>query len=457
MAKLLEEVREETTTLLSELIKIDTTNPPGNETAAAKFLAKYLENEGLKCEIIESAPGRGNMITRIKGEGKSPSLLLLSHLDVVPANPKEWSVPPFSGLVKDGFVWGRGSVDCKSLVAIEAVVMKLLKREGFIPKGDVIFAATADEEIGEKDGIGYGVGWLVKNYPEKIKTDYVINEGGGFSIPVDGKHVFTVQTAEKGVIWLKIKAKGRPGHGSIPSAADNAVLRMAKVAETLGTYRSNVRVVPTVKQMIEGLARERGLMWQAASKLLTNPESADSILDRLAKDEPTTAEFLRSMLRNTIAPTIIRGGVKENIIPSECEAVFDCRVLPGETVDSFLEEIKSVLSNAGVELEKLEFEFIQAGEASESPIETPLYEILREVVRSIEPNADVVPYMTTGGTDSSFLRELGCVCYGFAPMKTDMSLSEFLKLAHGIDERISIDNLVFGVSVLYEVVKRFMQ
>ncbi len=450
---LLEDIRDEITQLLSELIKIDTTNPPGNETSAAKFLAKYLEDEGLKCEVVESAPGRGSVITRIRGKGNGSSLLLLSHLDVVPANPREWSVPPFSGLVKDGFVWGRGSLDCKSLVAIEAVVMKLLKKEGFIPKGDVIFAATADEEKGGK----YGVGWLVKNYPEKIRADYVINEGGGFSIPVDGKQIFTVQTAEKGVMWLKIKAKGRPGHGSIPGAADNAVLRMAKVAEILGSYRSKVRVVPAVKQMIEGLARERGIMWRAFSKLLINPKLADSVLDRIAKDEPATAEFLRAMLRNTIAPTIIRGGVKENIIPSECEAVFDCRILPGETKDSLLKEVKNVLSNEGVDLKKLEFEFIQADEPSESPIETPLYEILREVIRSFEPNADVVPFMMTGGTDSRFLRRLGCVCYGFAPMKTDMPLSEFLRMAHGIDERISIDNLVFGASVLYETVKRFMQ
>jgi len=216
-------------------------------------------------------------------------------------------------------------------------------------------------------------------------------------------------------------------------------------------------VVPAVKQMIEGLARRRGIMWRAFSKLLINPKLADSVLDRIAKDEPAMAEFLRAMLRNTIAPTIIRGGVKENIIPSECEAVFDCRILPGETKDSLLEEVKNVLSNEGVDLEKLEFEFIQADEPSESPIETPLYEILREVVRSFEPNADIVPFMMTGGTDSRFLRRLGCVCYGFAPMKTDMPLSEFLKMAHGIDERISIDNLVFGASVLYETVKRFMQ
>jgi len=449
--KLLKEVKDEVTELLSELIKIDTTNPPGNETAAAKFLAEYLEKEDLKCEVMESAPRRGNLITRIKGEGKGSSLLLLSHLDVVPALAKEWSVPPFSGIVKDNFVWGRGSLDCKSLVAIEVTVMKLLKREKIKPRGDIIFAATADEEKGGN----CGVGWLVKNYPEKVKADFVINEGGGFSIPIDGKHVFTVQTAEKGVMWLKIKTKGKPGHGSIPGAADNAVLRMARVAEAVGTYRSKIRVVPTVKQMIKGLAKERGTVWQLLSRLLTSPRFADKVLDGMAKDNLAMAEFLRAMLRNTMAPTMISGGIKENIIPSECEAVFDCRVLPGENKDSLLTEIKKVLSDVKIELEKLEFEFIQADDPSESPIETLLYSTIQKVLQKFEPNSYIVPFMMTGGTDSRFLRRIGCVCYGFAPMKTDMPLSDFLKMAHGIDERISIDNLIFGASVLYQLVKEF--
>ncbi|MEM3628360.1 MAG: M20/M25/M40 family metallo-hydrolase, partial [Candidatus Bathyarchaeia archaeon] len=206
--RLLKEIEEEVTTLLSDLIKINTTNPPGNETKAAKFLAETLERDGFKCEILESAPGRGNVITRLKGTGEKPSLLLLSHLDVVAANPKEWSVDPFSGLVKDGFVWGRGAMDMKSMTAMEVMVMKLLKRNGVRLKGDVILAATADEEKGGE----YGAGWLVQKYPEKVRADYVINEGGGQAIPVDGKNIFTIQTAEKGILWFKVKAKGRPGH-----------------------------------------------------------------------------------------------------------------------------------------------------------------------------------------------------------------------------------------------------
>lgn len=447
-AKLFHDVEEEATTFLSDLIRINTTNPPGNETAAAKFLATTLEAEGLKCEVLESSKGRGNVLTRIEGSDENPSLLLLSHLDVVPATPREWSIDPFSGSVKEGYVWGRGALDCKSLVAIEALVMKLLARNEVKLKGDVIFAATADEEMGG----GAGVGWLVENCLEKIRADYVINEGGGFSIPISGKHVFTVQTAEKGIVWMKIKAHGRPGHGSIPGVADNAVLRMAEVARRLGTHRSKIKVVPTVKQMITELSKERGAITRRLSSLMTNPLFADRILDRMAKKEKGMAEFFRAMMRTTIAPTMVHGGIKENIIPSECEGVFDCRILPGQTRETLLNEVKEVLKD----IEKLELEYIKADEPSESPFDTALYRQVEETLREFLPDCSAVPFMVTGGTDSRYLRSLGSVCYGFQPLKTDVSMDELLRMTHGIDERISVENLVFGTSVLYRLVERFM-
>ena len=451
-SKLLHDIEDEVTDLLRELIRFDTTNPPGNETVAAKYLAKTLGEEGFACEILESSHGRGSVITRLKGDGDKPSLLLLSHLDVVAADPKEWSVEPFSGLIKDGFVWGRGALDMKSITAIEVMVMKLLKRNDIQPKGDVILAATADEEAGGRAGVH----WLVHNYPEKIRADYVINEGGGFGLPINGGLMFTVQTAEKGVMWLKIRAKGRPGHGSIPGAADNAVLRMAEVAHRLGTHRSKIKLVPTVKAFIEGLAKARkgAVPSRLFSTLITNPLLADRILDRMAKDQSSMVEFIRAMLRATIAPTIIHGGLKTNIIPSKCEGTFDCRILPGQTKESLMVEIREVLKD--VDLEKLEFEFDKTDVPSESPIETPFYREIRNVLREFEPNCGVVPFMQTGGTDSRFLRELGCVCYGFGPMRVDLPVDEFLRMAHGIDERISVENLVFGTSVLYRLVEKFM-
>lgn len=449
-AMLLKEVEEEVTTLLSDLIHINTTNPPGNETEAAKYLAGTLAKEGFIYEVLESAPKRGNIITRIKGTGEKPSLLLLSHLDVVAANPKEWSVDPFSGLVKDGFVWGRGAMDMKSMTAMEVMAVKLLKRNNVKLKGDLILAATADEEKGGEEGVG----WLVRNHPEKVKADYVINEGGGQAIPVDGKNVFTIQTAEKGILWFKIKAKGEPGHGSVPSVADNAILRINKVVEKLGNYRAEIALVPTVKQFLSVMAEESELVKQALTLLLQNPASGDQILDMFAKNDKAMAEELRAMLRMTIAPTMIRGGVKENIIPSECEAVFDCRILPGQSTAETLNEIKGLVKD--YDLEKLKFEIIQANEPSESPTDTPLYKLIVEVLKEFEPKSSVAPTLLTGGTDSRFLRKTGTICYGFQPTLSDIPYGEIVKMIHGIDERISIQNLVFGTSVLYHVIERFL-
>jgi len=449
-ARFLKEIEEEVTALLSDLIKINTTNPPGNETQAAKYLAKTLENEGFQCEVLESSPGRGNIITRLKGTGEKPSLLLLSHLDVVAANPNEWSVDPFSGLVKDGFVWGRGAMDMKSMTAMEVMVMKLLKRNNVKLKGDVILAATADEERGGEAGAG----WLVRNHPEKVRAEYVINEGGGQAVPVDGKNVFTIQTAEKGILWFKVKAKGRPGHGSVPGAADNAILRMNRVVERLGNYLADMMLTPTVKRFLTVMAEENKEAKEALSLLLQNPAKGDEILDKLAQRDKAMAEELRAMLRMTIAPTIIHGGVKENIIPSECEAVFDCRILPGQTTAEALNCVKELLKDIG--LDKLEFEIIQANEPSESSMDTPLYRLMVETIKEFEPNCAVAPILLTGGTDSRFFRRLGAACYGFQPVLSDLPYGEILRMVHGIDERISIKNLVFGTSVLYNVVEKFM-
>ena len=448
--QLMKEVEDEVTQVLTELIRINTTNPPGNETAAAKYLSEHLRREGFTCELYESAPERGSVITRMKGTGEKPSLLLLSHLDVVAADPKEWSVDPFAGVVKDGFVWGRGALDMKGMTAIEMMVLKLLKRNHIKLKGDVIFAATADEEQGGLSGADY----LLRRYPNKIFAPYVLNEGGGLAISTRNGNVFTVQTAEKGILWFKVKAKGTPGHGSMPNVADNAIMRMNKVVSKLGNYRSKVLLVPTVKRFLEEIAREDATMQEPFRRLLANPELGDVILDELAKTSPQLAEEIRPRLRMTLTPTIIHGGVKENVIPSECETVFDCRILPGQESAQAIGLINRLL--AEVDPEKLLFESMQVQEPSESTAETPLYDAISEVLRELEPNSGVTPTLTTGGTDSRFFRRKGSVCYGFQPMHPEEASGAVVKREHGIDERISIENLVFGTSVLYETVKRFM-
>jgi acetylornithine deacetylase/succinyl-diaminopimelate desuccinylase-like protein len=448
--QLLKEVEEEVTNFLCELIRINTTNPPGNETKAAKCLAIHLRKEDFKCELYESAPERGNLITCLKGTGEKPSLLLLSHLDVVAADAKEWSVDPFGGVVKDGFVWGRGALDMKGMTAIEVMTMKLLKRNGVKLKGDVMLAATADEEKGGLAGADY----LLRNYPEKIRAAYVLNEGGGLAIPTQNRNLYTVQTAEKGILWFKVRAKGTPGHGSMPNTADNAIIRMNKVIEKLGNYRSQVLIVPTFKQFLIEIARENPILQQSFSRLFTNPELSDQILDDLAKFAPQLAEEIRPRIRMTLTPTMIHGGVKENVIPSECEAVFDCRILPGRTPAEALSMIENLLKD--VDSEKLEFESLQVQEPSESPDETPLFDVITSVLKEFEPNCGITPMLMTGGTDSRFFRRVGSVCYGFHPRRSDIPYGEMEKMVHGVDERISIENLVFGTSVLYETVKKFM-
>ncbi len=447
---ILNEIREQITTLLSNLIQIDTTNPPGNETAAARYLAQYLEKDGFTSEIIESGPGRGSIITRLKGTGQKPSVLLLSHLDVVAANPAEWTIDPFAGTVKDGYVYGRGAIDMKGMTAIEVMTLKLLKANNVPIKGDVVLAATADEERGGEEGAGY----LLRNHKEKFWCPYVLNEGGGTAFPQNGRNVYPIQTAEKGILWFKIKAKGTPGHGSTPNMADNAIVRMNKVIAKLGSYQPPTLYVPTLKEFISEVAKSNPEHQEILTRLLANPEQSDHILKELAKKDKALAEEIWPRTKTTISPTIIKGGVKENIIPSECEATFDCRVLPGQSVTETLDLIKSMLKDVGED--KLSYEIIQIHDGNESSTQTPLYDAITTVLRDVEPNCGITPTLTTGGTDSRFFRETGSICYGFHPVRPDEPNDEYEKRMHGIDERLTIENLVWGTSVFYETVKRFM-
>jgi acetylornithine deacetylase/succinyl-diaminopimelate desuccinylase-like protein len=444
------EIEQEISQFLSELIRIDTTNPPGNETKAAEFIANYLAKDDFKSEIIESAPGRGSLITRLKGTGEKPNLLLLSHLDVVAANPSEWSVNPFAGTIKDGYVYGRGAYDMKGMTAVEVFTLKLLKKNKRPLKGDIVLAATADEEKGGEEGAGY----LLRNHKEKLWCPYVLNEGGGLAIPQKKGNVYPVQTAEKGILWFRIKAKGTPGHGSTPNMADNAIARMNKVITQLGSYQPETVFIPTLKQYLSEIAKLNPDVEEPFAKLLKNPQQSDSILDELAKSDKALAEEIRPRTKTTISPTMISGGVKENIIPSECSAVFDCRVLPGQSVAETLVKIKDMLKDVGQE--KLSFEIIQMHDGNESATQTPLYQAITGVLKEFEPNCGVTPALTTGGTDSRFFRETGSVCYGFHPMRPDEPIDKLEARMHGIDERITIENLVFGTSIFYEAVRRFM-
>ena len=339
----------------------------------------------------------------------------------------------------------------KGLAAIELMTLKLLKRNNIRLKGSVILAATADEEMG---GIG-GADYLLKNYPRKIFAEYVINEGGGYSIPTHFHNVFTVNTAEKGLLWFKIRSKGRPGHGSLPEAGDNAIIRMNKVMDKLVAFQPKVKLVETTTQFLIELAKSDPSLQPYLSQILQNPDKSDIALAELEEIAPAVADEVRPRLKMSITPTIIRGGYKENVIPSECEAVFDCRVLPGQSTAGAMKLVKDLLFDVG--LDKLSFENIQVQEPTESPIATPLFSIIREVLEEVEPGCIVAPFLMAGGTDSRFFRRMGSVCYGFHPFRSETKLNERVtRREHGVDERISIANLMFGLDVLYETVKRFM-
>ena len=436
---------DEIAEFLSELIQVDTTNPPGNELEAAKLIGEKLAEYGLKYEILVSDRKRANIIASIKGEEEGPRFLLLSHLDVVPAKPNGWKYHPFSGLIKDGYVWGRGAIDDKGHVVVELFTLLALIENRVRFRGEVIFAATADEEKGGK----LGAGWLVDNYPDKVRADYVINEGGGLGIKIDGKTVFIVQTAEKGVYWFRLKVKGKPGHASIPASGENAIITMSKIIQRTEKNKPSIKVVKPVRVMIETLAKAYGR--PLLSKLLLNRLTSELALKITARKDPSLAALIDAMLRNTITPTILTSGYKENIIPDEASCIFDCRLLPGYDEKFVKEYINAVMEGLDYDLE-----FIQREPASMSEI-GKLYHVIEKVIAREVPNSIVTPYMSTGGTDSRFFRwRFNSVAYGFQPILADMPLSEFLKMIHGVNERISIKNLVFGAKVTYEIIRELM-
>ncbi len=433
-------IREETLHYLQELLRIDTTNPPGNETKAAEFIASILRRDGIEPIILESAPGRGNLVARLKGDGRAAPILLMVHLDVVPAEPGGWTHPPFAGDVADGFVWGRGALDTKELAAMELMVMLLLKREGKPLARDVIFMANADEEAGGSKGAG----WMVKEHPDLIRSEYALNEGGGFSLDILGERFFTCQVAEKGSARFAMRARGRPGHGSMPHP-DNAVLKLADAIQKIGAAEFPLHVSPTVGAFFESVAAKLGKRAEADVRALLDPKKHRAAMNKLGLGDGLGA-MIYAMLHNTVTPTILKAGARINVIPSVAEAQCDVRLIPGQTARDFLAELRAVIGP------EIEIEFLTDTPGLESDHSTPLFDAISRVMAQHESNAPVLPYMIVGATDARHVRKLGTKVYGFCPMTT---VTGELDRVHGHDERISVDNLAFGARVLYEVVGEF--
>ena len=436
-----EAVRDETTKYLQELIRINTTNPPGNETAAAEYLAGVFKREGIESTILESAPGRGNIVARLKGDGRAAPLMLMFHLDVVPAEADKWEHPPFSGDIADGFLWGRGTLDTKGLGASELMIMLLLKREGKPLARDIIFMANADEEAGGH----MGAGWMVKNHPDLIRAEYAINEGGGFALEAFGKRFFTCQTAMKGTARFTMRARGRPGHAS-QSHPNNAVLKLADAIKKIGEAEFPLHATDTMKLFVEQIAEYTGKSRNGELLGLLDAKKYRSTIQHLGMDDGLAVMF-NAMLRNTVTPTILSAGSKVNVIPSVAEAQCDARILPGQTQESFHRELRAVIGN------DIEVEFANgATQPVEADYRSPLFDTISRVMAQHEPNAPVIPYLSTGATDARHVSKLGTQVLGFCPIRSSMSE---LDRVHAHNERVAVEEIGFATQVLYQVVSEF--
>jgi acetylornithine deacetylase/succinyl-diaminopimelate desuccinylase-like protein len=425
----------EVTDLLSRLIQIDSTNPPGNETAAAELLRDYLEANGVACELYARVPERANLVARLPGTGDGASLLLLGHTDVVLADPAEWSVPPFSGEVRDGEVWGRGALDMKSQVAAEAVALASLAREGFKPKGDLILAATADEEVGD----AFGLEWLCQAHPDAVRCDYAINEGAGDRMQLGGATFYVCATAEKLTAPFTVFVKGRSGHASMPSIADNALIKAATLIDRIAAFRPEQEL----QQEVETFTRT----------VLGELPPTGEIVERVRALDETTGEVLRALLAPTFSPTIISASHKRNVIPALVELEVDCRLLPGQTPAQIEPVIRSMLGD------DIEYDLVfgDAQGGTRSALDTPLWQAVQSFVAETEQDARAVPLACPGFTDSHWLREaFGTVAYGFFPMRT-MPPEVSAQLIHSADERIPISDLELGVEWFRHAAREMLQ
>ena len=438
-------IGDEAVSHLVSLLRIDTTNPPGNERPAADYLAKVLEREHISYTLVESDPGRANVVARLPGSGKKPPLLLNGHLDVVPADRDKWTHDPFGGVEAGGFIWGRGAIDMKNMVTMSLMALVLLKRAGVTLDRDVILAAVADEEAGSQKGSLF----LVEQHPELVRAEYVLNEVGGHTLHIGHGRFYPVQVAEKGICWFELLAEGQPGHGSMPHP-ENAVVKLARAIAALGDTRLPMHVTPVVRNFLETIATGAPFPQNKLMPLVLEPRLAGFLLDAIGKKNPSQATGINAMLRNTVSPTILSAGRKVNVIPAEARAELDGRLIPGQSVEQFLAEVQAVVGP------ELRISVLHQHEGVTFPSTTPLYEAIRATTERHDPGGVVVPYMIPGFTDSFAYARLGATCYGFSPTKLGPDV-EFTKMFHGHDERIPRDGFTWGVRVLYELVRDFCQ
>lgn len=431
---------DEAVGLLQEYIRVDTTNPPGNEKAGAIWLAAVLKKNGIDAEIFETAPGRACVYARLKGTGKKRPLVLLNHIDVVPAQASDWTQPPFGGVIADGEIWGRGTIDMKGMGIAELESLLMLKRSGKTLDRDVIFLGTPDEEVGGT----YGAEWFVKNQPNKVKdAEFLINEGFFIDAGLDGKAKYWgVDVAEKSVLWLRLTAKGDAGHGSMPmpdSAPNRLVQALARVVDS----PPKPEVPPAVKAYFENIASVEAEPLNSLYKTITTSVDDEASYKILLKDK-----LRSSMLRNTVSLTVLKAGYKTNVIPAEASAELDCRLLPEVDKDKFIAGIKKTISDNSIEISVVDWVHGAA-----SPFNSELFDVIKQVAQKNDPGLAVVPVVVPWFTDSHWFRDFGTIAYGFEPFRID---PQHLASMHGKNERIPVESYKRGVMLLNEIVEKMV-
>ncbi|MCX6003107.1 MAG: M20/M25/M40 family metallo-hydrolase [Chloroflexi bacterium] len=417
--------------VLSDLIKIQSVNPPGGETGVAEYLKRLFDRYQIPNEIIEPSPGRASFIACI-GEGNK-RLLYLSHTDVVPIT-EGWDSPPFSGELKDGFVHGRGAIDCKGLVAAEACAVIHLAQTLKL-KGKLIFAATADEEVG-----GYlGAGFLAEKYPDKIRADFTINEGAE-PLAMGSKTYHSLSVGEKGPAWMKLISKGISSHGSVPVMENNAVVKMASVINGLANYKPRVGLTSETQSLVQTFARLDGLSDKVSA------DNVDDVLRRLS--DRVLVSYLSAVTRMTISPDVIHGGVKTNIVPDNCEAQIDIRILPGQNWEYVINELKEILG--GVEVETMQYHA-----PSFSRSDNEYYRLIESTLKEFVGDVPILPSICTGATDSRYLREMGVPSYGIGVMTLNMDPA-MSGSVHGKNEKIDIASLRLKTDFLASLAKKYL-
>ncbi|GAA5229050.1 M20/M25/M40 family metallo-hydrolase [Paeniglutamicibacter antarcticus] len=427
---------DEVAGICQALIRIDTTNYGNNEGAgerkAAEYVAELIHEVGLEATLLESAPGRANVLTRIEGTDRTlPALIVHGHLDVVPAFKDEWSVDPFGAELADGMIWGRGAVDMKDMDAMILAVLRQMQRTGTRPRRDLVFAFFADEEAGGD----YGATWIVEKHPGLFEgATEAISEVGGFSATIDGKRAYLLQTAEKGIAWLKLTAAGRAGHGS-QTNDENAVTRLAAAITRIGEHDWPISYTDTTRAFMAGVSEMTGIEFTE-----DNPQVLLAELGNVAR-------FVGATLQNTANPTALDAGYKHNVIPGSAEALLDVRTLPGQH-DAVMETLR-MLAGPHVSLSSVHLD-----RALEVPFSGNLVDSMVASLGREDPEAVVLPYMLSGGTDNKSLARLGITGYGFAPLRLPAEL-DFTGMFHGVDERVPVDSLKFGTRVLHDLLTNY--